>query len=89
MPDERVSPTPRSKIRARTRSPSARQKLTLVRLGKIGADSIAGPTAGRSSSSRPSVTSIAHWGLPIETCWNSISRPPTSITPRPSSMPPG
>ncbi len=89
VPDARVSPTPRSKIRARTREPSACQKLTLVRFGKIGACSIAGPIAGRSRSSRPESISIAHWGLPIETCWNSRSLPPTAIRPTPSVPPSG
>ncbi len=49
----------------------------------------AGPIAGRSSSSRPSVTSIAHWGLPIETCWKDHSRPAAISTPRPSGLPEG
>ncbi len=34
-------------------------------------------------------TTIAHCGLPIETCWNSHSRPPLSSVPRPSSGPGG
>ena len=34
VPEESVSPTPRSKIRARTREPSTRMNETLVRFGK-------------------------------------------------------
>ena len=37
--------------------------------------SISGPIAPRSSCSSSSPTTIAHCGLPIETCWNSHSRP--------------
>ena len=40
-----------------------------------------------SSSSSP--TTIAHCGLPIETCWNAHSRPPALRLPRPSSPPEG
>ena len=50
---------------------------------------VGAPTAGRSRSSRPSATSIAHCGLPIDTCWNSRSVPPTSKVPRPSPGPSG
>ena len=76
VPEESVSPTPRSKIRARTRLPSIARKETLVRLGNSSWPSISGPIAPRSSSSSSSPTTIAHCGLPIETCWNSHSRPP-------------
>ena len=64
-----VSPTPRSKIRARIASGAISfQNETLVRLGKIGAFSISGPSVCRSSASGSS-TRIAHCGLPIATCW--------------------
>ena len=45
VPEESVSPTPRSKIRARTRLPSIARKETLVRLGKSSWPSISGPIA--------------------------------------------
>ena len=76
VPEASVSPTPRSKIRARTRpSPSTRKNDTLVRFGNSSLCSIGGPIVARSSSSRPSSTRIAHCGLPMLTCWNSNSRP--------------
>ena len=48
-----------------------------------------GPIAPRSRSSSSSPTSIAHCGLPIETCWNAHSRPPALSVPAPSSPPEG
>ena len=87
VPEESVSPTPRSKIRARTRLPSKRRKETLVRLGKAWWPSISGPIAARSRPSSSSPTTIAHCGLPIETCWNSHSRPAALRVPRPSGSP--
>ncbi len=90
VPEDIVSPTPRSKIRARMASPdSRRQNDTLVRLGNSSWCSIGGPSVLRSSSSRPSGTSIAHWGLPIDTCWKASSRPPDSSLPVPSCSPDG
>jgi hypothetical protein len=73
VPEASVSPTPRSKIRARMAlGARAHQNDTFVRLGNSAARSIGGPTAARSSASRVarSATWMAHWGLPIETCWN-------------------
>ena len=46
-----------------------------MRFGNSSWRSISGPIAARSSSSTSSPTSIAHCGLPIETCWKSHSRP--------------
>ena len=90
VPEASVSPTPRSKMRARTWSPSKATKLTLVRLGKSSEASIPGPYRSRSrSSSSAASTTIAHCGLPIETCWNSHSRPPARSVPRPSGGPEG
>ncbi len=89
VPEESVSPTPRSKIRARTRLPSTRKKETLVRFGKSSWASIGGPISARSSDSSPSPTSIAHCGLPIETCWKAHSRPPALSVPTPSGPPDG
>ncbi len=60
-----------------------------MRLGKSSWPSIPGPISPRSSSSSSSPTTIAHCGLPIETCWNSHSRPPALSVPRPSSPPEG
>ena len=40
-------------------------------------------------SSSTLATSIAHCGLPIETCWNVHSRPPATSVPRPSASPSG
>src|SRR5919206_3471288 len=79
LPDDSVSPTPRSKIRARiTAGSSSHQNETFVRLGNSSLRSICGPSAGRSSasSSPRSATWMAHCGLPIETCWKR--RPATS-----------
>ena len=56
VPEESVSPTPRSKIRARTRLPSIFRKETLVRFGNSSWPSISGPIATRSSSSSSSPT---------------------------------
>jgi hypothetical protein len=89
VPEESVSPTPRSKMRARTRLPSTRRKETLVRLGKSSWPSMPGPIAPRSSASSSSTTTIAHCGLPIETCWNAHSRPPAISVPLPSAPPEG
>ena len=89
VPEESVSPTPRSKIRARTVEPSTRVNETLVRLGKGSPASIAGPIAGRSRSSTSSPTSITHCGLPTFTCWKRHSRPADSIVPVPSPGPDG
>ena len=47
-----------------------------MRFGNSSCASISGPIAARSRSSSSSPTSIAHCGLPIETCWNAHSRPP-------------
>ena len=76
VPDESVSPTPRSKIRARTVEPSARQNETFVRFGKSSCSPRSpGPNApGRAPRGRPP-TSIAHCGFPTLTCWNAHSRP--------------
>ena len=73
VPDDAVSPTPRSKIRARMApSPpgSGAKKLTLVRSGNRSLRSICAPTAVTSSSStsRGVPSAMAHCGLPIETC---------------------
>ena len=90
VPEESVSPTPRSKMRARTRLPSKARKETLVRFGKSVEPSISGPTSSRSrSASSTGSTRIAHCGLPIETCWNSHSRPAERTVPRPSGPPEG
>ena len=89
VPEESVSPTPRSKIRARTRLPSISRKETLVRFGNSSWPSIPGPISPRSRSSSSSPTTIAHCGLPIETCWNSHSRPAALSVPLPSSPPEG
>ncbi len=89
VPEESVSPTPRSKIRALTRLPSTRKKETLVRFGNSSWHSTSGPIAPRSSPSSSSPTSIAHWGLPIETCWKAHSRPPALSVPLPSAGPEG
>jgi hypothetical protein len=64
---------------------------TFVRFGKRAWRSIAGPIAGRSSSSSSSseATRIAHCGLPIETCWKAQLRPSVSSVAAPSSGPPG
>ena len=73
VPADSVSPTPRSKIRARMRvgRDLAPERLTLVRLGKIAACSIGGPD--RCEVERVELvalaTRIAHCGLPIVTCW--------------------
>ena len=60
-----------------------------MRFGNSSWPSISGPIAARSSSSRPSSTTIAHCGLPIETCWKSQSRPPAVSVPLPSAPPEG
>ena len=60
-----------------------------MRFGNWSLRSISGPIASRSSSSISSPTSIAHCGLPIETCWKSHSRPPERTVPVPSSGPSG
>ena len=52
-----------------------------MRFGNSSWPSISGPIAPRSSSSSPSPTTIAHCGLPIETCWKSHSRPPALSVP--------
>ena len=72
VPLEAVSPTPRSKIRARmVASSSAVNHETLVRCGNCGSVSIGGPMAARSSAS--SVAGSAMWiavcGLPMTRCW--------------------
>ena len=91
VPDDCVSPTPRSKMRARMRSgASSVQNETLVRLGKRSAVSIGGPISARSSvSSRArSSTRIAVCGLPMTMWWNrqpSISPSPSSVA-RPMSV---
>ena len=72
VPDDCVSPTPRSKIRARMRSGSISvQNETFVRLGKRSACSIGGPIVARSSvSSRwRSAIRIAVCGLPMTMWW--------------------
>ena len=89
VPEESVSPTPRSNIRARTRLPLIAMNETLVRLGNSRWDSISAPTAPMSICSSSAPTTIAHWGLPIETCWNSHSRPAAVSVPRPSAPPEG
>ena len=90
VPEESVSPTPRSKIRALTRSPSIARNETFVRFGNISWPSIPGPILPRSSSSSSAAsTTIAHCGLPIETCWKAHSRPPDSTVPAPSAGPEG
>ena len=60
-----------------------------MRLGNSSCASISGPIAARSRASSSSPTSIAHCGLPIETCWNSHSRPAAASVPRPSGFPDG
>ena len=63
VPDDIVSPAPRSKIRAViSRSPSRRQNDTFVRFGNSSLASIGGPNSARSrrSSSSPGCSSIAH-----------------------------
>jgi len=72
-----------------TRLPSIARKETLVRLGKSSWPSISGPISPRSRSSSSSPTTIAHCGLPIETCWNSHSRPAALSLPLPFSPPEG
>ena len=47
MPEARVSPTPRSKIRALTLLPSIARKETLVRLGNSSWASISGPISAQ------------------------------------------
>ena len=92
MPDDSVSPTPRSKIRARiTAGSSSHQNETFVRLGNSSLRSISGPMAASSSASSSSRSwiLIAHWGLPIRTCWKRHSRPPASSVPVPSGLPSG
>ena len=91
VPEDIVSPTPRSKMRARIVSTRtrARQNDTLVRLGNSSWRSIGGPSSARSSSSRPSGTSIAHWGLPTDTCWKRARARPHSGCPSPSASPDG
>ena len=71
VPEDIVSPTPRSKIRARmTPGSSSANQQTFVRLGNSSWSMIAAPIAGRSSasSSAASATWIAHCGLPTWTC---------------------
>ena len=71
VPEDSVSPAPRSKMRARMVSgASSVQNDALVRFGKSGACSIVGPMACRSSASSSSRVAMrmAHCGLPIETC---------------------
>ena len=88
VPEDIVSPTPRSKIRARMASGAvAHQNETFVRFGNSGERSIPGPIAARSRAASPasSATRIAHWGLPTWTCWKAC--PATS--PRPSEPPAG
>jgi hypothetical protein len=91
VPDDIVSPTPRSKIRAVISfGASRRQNDTFVRFGNSSFASIGGPYACRSScSSSPGSTSMAHCGLPIDTCWNRNSRPALVSVPVPSSGPLG
>ena len=60
-----------------------------MRLGNSSLPSISGPISPRSRSSSSSPTTIAHCGLPIETCWKSHSRPPALSVPLPSSPPEG
>ncbi len=62
---------------------------TFVRFGNSGLCSISGPIRPTSSSSISSPTSIAHWGLPIETCWKRHSRPAALRVPAPSGPPEG
>ena len=65
VPDESVSPTPRSKIRARTLEPSTRVNETFVRSGNRSVfDSMPGPMAPRSRSSTSSPADITHCGFP-------------------------
>ena len=88
MPDDRVSPTPRSKIRARiASSPVSHQKETLVRFGNRGSCSISGPIAGRSSRSSSSTvaTRIAHCGLPTS-IWRN-AQPATAPVPTTRAVP--
>ena len=89
MPEDSVSPTPRSKIRALTVEPWRRVNETLVRFGNSRLRSISGPILARSSCSTAPPTSITHCGLPIETWRKSHSRPPASSVPRPSRAPEG
>ena len=89
MPEDSVSPTPRSKIRALTVEPSILMNETLVRFGNSSLCSISGPIEPRSSSSTSSPASITHWGLPIETCWKRHRRPPAVSAPAPSEPPEG
>ena len=87
-----VAPTPRSKMRARMNPGSTSvHQLTFVRLGKSGECSISGPwsSSAIALSSSTLATSIAHCGLPTETCWNVHSRPPATSVPRPSASPVG
>ena len=69
-----ASPPRRARRSARGSRPApvSHQNETLVRLGKRGSCSIAGPSAGeveRVELGSTSATRIAHCGLPIATCW--------------------
>ncbi len=60
-----------------------------MRLGNSSCASIPGPISSRSRSSSSPPTTIAHCGLPIETCWKLHLRPAASSVPLPSSGPEG
>ena len=73
VPDDSVSPTPRSKIRARTSCSAVDPDERHVRaVGKqlAAARSRARARRGRAARARRP-TSITHCGLPMLTCWNS------------------
>src|SRR5690606_24713323 len=75
LPQARVSPTPRSYTRSRTRSvPSTWAKPTLAESGKAPLRCRAGPRLSTGAPSTSS-TSITACGLPIETAPNSTAVP--------------
>ena len=84
VPEESVSPTPRSKIRARTRLAVDREEGDVGAVGEqLVAFDLRPDRAEVEVVELLAATTIAHCGLPIETCWNSHSRPPALSVPAP------
>src|SRR5262249_15193519 len=77
LPEARVSPAPRSQTRTRTRGgPTTRASCTLVRRGKRGWCSSAGPSRWRSAVAGSS-TKTTQCGLPMPTAVTRRARPRT------------
>ncbi len=78
LPQAKVSPTPRSHVRCRSRLSDTRStNSTLTRLGNAGWFSIRGPWISTGAESTSSTKTTA-WGLPMETQVTSTPSDPSS-----------